>query len=90
MTSMRRIFIFFCSDFFFVILILFEILPLYSIFDSFDWLREYLQWTTDKGFIEELLVLKASKFSARFFLNFWFLPVFFVVFMFIRLIVMSY
>ena len=100
MTSMTQDFNFFKFFFdVFVFLVTFDLLSHYPkiihiiqiLFQS-HWLREDVQWIPDKVFRENLMVQLASTLSSRtiFFAEFWFLPVFVIVFTIIRLIVMSY
>ena len=74
----------------FVLLVTFELLSHYPNIDSSNLIKQNVQWIPDKIFREKLLVKMASTISHIFLLNFWFLPVFVVVFIVIRLIVMSY
>ena len=68
----------------------FEILSLYPNINSSDWLTEYVQWHIDKVFRETRMVEMASTLSSRTFLvNFWFLHVFVVVLISIRLFVVA-
>ena len=52
----------------FVILLIFELAPNYPNIDSSHWLREGMQWITDKGFREKIMVYLASTLSSRIFL----------------------
>ena len=75
----------------FVFLIPVEILSHYPHIDSSHWFREDVKLIIDKVCGEKLMCLIASALSSRtFLLIFWFLPVFVVFFIFIRLIVISY
>ena len=68
-------------------LVPFEFLRHYLNTDSSNLLREAVQWIKEKVFREQLMIYMASIFSSRtFLLNFWFLPLFVVVFIAIRLI----
>ena len=71
-------------------MVLFEILTRYPYIDSSHWLREDVQRIIDNVFREKSVVEKFLTLSSRTFLqNYWFLPVFVVVFIVIRFIVMS-
>ena len=55
----------------FVLLVTFEILSHFPIIDSSHWLKEHVQWITDRIFRKKLLVQTASTFSSQtFLLNF--------------------
>ena len=60
---MPRVFVILKKSFFFVILFPFDILLHYPIINSSIWPKEDVQWITDKGFRETLMVLMASKLS---------------------------
>ena len=80
-------------DIFFVFLVLFEVLPLYSSFDSSQWLREDNQRIIDEmiDFSDKLVCFKRLRhFPLHFLPNFWFLHVFLVDFTVLRFIAMSY
>ena len=91
MTSMSRVFIIPKNlGFFFVILVPFELLSHYPNINGSYWLREDFQGIIVKVVRETRVVLMASTFSSRtFLLNFWFLHAFVVVFIIIRLILLS-
>ena len=67
----------------FVLLVTFEILSYYPNIDSSLWLKEDILWITDKIFREKFLVKMVSA-------EFLVFACFFVVFIAMRLIVMSY
>ena len=75
----------------FVLLVTFELISHYPNIDSSHWLRKYVQLITDKFFREMRMIQMALTLSSlTFLLNFWFLPVFVVVFIVVSFIVMSY
>ena len=74
----------------FVLLVNFEILSDYPNIDSCHWLKEDFQWIAYKNFIQRVFGLKGfDTFLSHFSIRFWFLPVFVVVLIVKRLIVMS-
>ena len=63
----------------------------YPKIDNSYWLHENNQWIKDKFFREKLMVSNGfDLFFSRFFTEFLFLPELFVVFISIKLVVMSY
>ena len=64
---------------------------LYPKIDSLYWLKKDFQWITDKFFREKLMVSYGfNLFFLHFSTDFWFSPVFVIVSIVIRLVVMSY
>ena len=65
----------------FSVLVAFEILSLYPTIDSSYWQKEDVHWITDIFLRENLMVSKGfDLFFLHFFTEFWFSPVFFLLF----------